>query len=381
MPIYKLEGKKDGLQKYRVRINYVDQAGKYKQIDRIAYGKEQAKELELRLSRDCKSEIIKKFTLQQLFDEYISSKKYEVRETTIDKSISLISTFILPELGEYRLDRITPANLQKWKSYIEEQTTSSGEKFSLKYKKNIYGEFRTMLNYAVKMEYIPKNPLSVLGNFKDVNLIKKEMDFYTADEFLKFIKAARKSATKSEQSTGSVYEWNFYVFFNIAFYTGMRKGEINALKWSDIRNNTIHITRSIAQKLKGGDRETPPKNKSSIRSIQIPVPLKKVLDEHYKRYEQIAGFSDDWRICGGEVCIRDTPLEKHNRLYSELANIKKIRIHDFRHSHASLLANAGINIQEIARRLGHSQIEITWNTYSHLYPQEEERALNILNKI
>ncbi len=58
-----------------------------------------------------------------------------------------------------------------------------------------------------------------------------------------------------------------------------------------------------------------------------------------------------------------------------------IRFHDLRHSHASLLANEGINIQEIARRLGHSKIEITWNTYSHLYPREEERAIKILDKI
>lgn len=70
-----------------------------------------------------------------------------------------------------------------------------------------------------------------------------------------------------------------------------------------------------------------------------------------------------------------------NREYAKLAGVKRIRIHDFRHSHASLLANEGINIQEIARRLGHSKVEITWNIYSHLYPHEEERAVKILNKI
>lgn len=64
-----------------------------------------------------------------------------------------------------------------------------------------------------------------------------------------------------------------------------------------------------------------------------------------------------------------------------MAGVKKIRIHDFRHSHASLLANAGINIQEVARRLGHSRIEMTWNTYSHLYPKEEERAIKVLDEI
>ena len=70
-----------------------------------------------------------------------------------------------------------------------------------------------------------------------------------------------------------------------------------------------------------------------------------------------------------------------NEKFAEIAKVKKIRIHDFRHSHASLLANNGINIQEIARRLGHTNIEITWNIYSHLYPQQEEKAVEILNKI
>ena len=65
----------------------------------------------------------------------------------------------------------------------------------------------------------------------------------------------------------------------------------------------------------------------------------------------------------------------------EAAGVKAIRVHDFRHSHASLLANEGINIQEIARRLGHAKISMTWDTYSHLYPREEERAVKILNNI
>lgn len=382
MPIYKMDGKKDGLQKYRVRINYVDKEGKSRQLDRIAYGKEAAKELEMLLSNENKSDIISpRLTVQQLYDEYIATKKYEVREATIDKSKKLLTAFVLPRLKDYRLDKLTSSVLQSWKNQMEQETTSTGQKFSLKYKRNIFGELRALLNYAVKMEYINKNPLTLLGNFKDVNMIKKEMDFYTPKEFKKFISAAKRQAEQFESSSQNIYEWNFYVFFYIAFFTGMRKGEIYALKWSDISDTTIKVCRSIAQKLRGGDRETPPKNQSSIRTIDLPLPLKKVLDEHYSRCKSIAGFSDDWRICGGEQCIRDSTLEKRNKYYAELARVKKIRIHDFRHSHASLLANNGINIQEIARRLGHSNIEITWNIYSHLYPRENERAIEILNKI
>lgn len=163
---------------------------------------------------------------------------------------------------------------------------------------------------------------------------------------------------------------------------GMRKGEIYALQWTDIKDGYISITKSIAQKLKGGDRITPPKNKSSIRTVQIPNPLQIILDEHYERCKAvIQDFSVNMYICGGFRPVRDTSLEKMNKKFAELAAVKKIRIHDFRHSHASLLANEGINIQEIARRLGHSDISMTWNTYSHLYPREEERAIKILNKI
>ena len=161
----------------------------------------------------------------------------------------------------------------------------------------------------------------------------------------------------------------------------MRKGEINALKWSDIDGDIIHVRRSIAQKLKGEDRETPPKNRTSYRDLQAPQPLVKILNEHQHRQQQINGYSEDFRVCGATRCLRDSSLDNKNKKFAEAAKLPHIRIHDFRHSHASLLANEGINIQEIARRLGHSKIEITWNTYSHLYPREEERAVQILNKI
>ena len=169
--------------------------------------------------------------------------------------------------------------------------------------------------------------------------------------------------------------------FNIAFYTGLRKGEIHALKWSDINGSLLSVNRSITQKLKGGDRETPPKNKSSLRTLQMPVPLLKVLDEHRKRQEKLANFSENYRICGGEKSLRDTSIQNKAIRYASLSGLNNIRVHDFRHSHVSVLANEGINIQEIARRLGHARVEMTWNTYSHLYPREEEKAVDVLNNI
>ena len=153
------------------------------------------------------------------------------------------------------------------------------------------------------------------------------------------------------------------------------------MRWNDINGDYLNVERSLNQKLHKTDVETPPKNKSSIRTIQLPLPLIKILKEHKKRQKSLSSFNENNRILGGERSLRDSSIQKRNELYSSLAGVARIRIHDFRHSHASLLANMGINIQEIARRLGHSNVEITWNIYSHLYPREEEKAIKVLNSV
>lgn len=365
--------KKDGKQRYRVRINYTDSYGNAKQIERTAYGLDEAKQLEAELNQSIKEALpAEKISVGELYNLYVEAKKCEVKESSLNKSKKILNYHILPHIKNVKLDKLNVQILQKWKQDIE----ALG--LSITTRKNIYTEFRTMLNFAVKMGYIPKNPLLQVGNFKAPLEDHKEMQFYTPEEFKKFIQAAR---TKAESEQGSILQWHYYVFFNIAFFTGMRKGEINALNWNDIKDGEIKITKSLNQKLIGEDRITPPKNKSSIRTIQIPTPLQKVLDEHYQRCKEMPDFTDDYFVCGGQKSIRDTSLSKAAAWCADNAGVKHIRIHDFRHSHASLLANNGINIQEIARRLGHSDVSITLKVYSHLYPKESERALKILNGI
>lgn len=175
--------------------------------------------------------------------------------------------------------------LHKWKMNISEQN------LSVVTRQNIYGEFRAMLNYAVRSEYCNQTRCLRSGTLK-----------------MCILKRNRKKSITTQ-------------------------------------------------------------------------PLMIVLNEQKERQKQLKNFSDDFRVCGGESCLRDSSLDNKNRQYAEGAGLHHIRIHDFRHSHASLLANEGINIQEVARRLGHSDVNMTWNTYSHLYPREEERALKILNEI
>lgn len=375
MPINKTGLKKDGKMQYRVRVNYTDAAGKAHQVERTAYGNAEAVALEQQLIAEYKDKqhsATPKITVQQLCDEYEVYHAHETRKTSHDSTMRALRLRVLPTMADCRLDKLSQPVLARWKNEI------AATDLSIVTKQNAYSAFAALLNYAVKMEYIAKNPLVTLGNFKDSNVIDKpaeKLQYYTPDQFCAYIKAVRDLAK-------SVTDWGYYVFFNIAFYTGARKGEINALKWSDIDENIMHIRRSIAQKLKGGDVETPPKNKSSYRDLQIPEPLMKILAKHKERQRAASRlFSDDYRICGGERPLRDTSIENKNKAFAEAAKLPHIRIHDFRHTHASLLVNEGINIQEIARRLGHSNVQMTWNTYSHLYPREEERAVEILNRI
>lgn len=379
MPIYKMNGTKNGKQKYRVRINYVDNFGRNKQTERVAYGMAEAKELEMRMQYEVKEKpVTSGITLQQLYNEYIIAKASEIRESTMLRKNTAMEIYVLKKLGHFQVKKLTAPILQNWKNEIEKVQLDNGNTLQLRTKQNVYSIFRAVLNWGVKMDYLYENVLIKIGNFKSPNeFAKDKFDYYTIEEYKLFSSAARAEA----EQKNSVSDWDYYVFFSIAFYTGLRKGEICALKWSDIKGEYLSVTRSITQKIKGADRETPPKNRSSIRTLQIPLPLIQILQEHKSRYKLFKGFSDDFRICGGIRPLRDTTIYNKNKTFAEIANLKKIRIHDFRHSHASLLANEGINIQEIARRLGHSKIEMTWNTYSHLYPREEERAVKILNSI
>ena len=129
--IYKMDGKKDGLQKYRVRINFTDSSGKSKQIDRVAYGKETPKELERQLAYNLSDETIKKITLQQLYDEYIAVKKFEVRENSMRTIIGRLELYILPKFKDYKLNKISSSELQKWKQYIETCTNAKKPKEKL----------------------------------------------------------------------------------------------------------------------------------------------------------------------------------------------------------------------------------------------------------
>ena len=372
MPIYKTGKTKDGKAQYRAAIHYTDADGRHRQVSRCVYGAAEAKMEELRLLAEFGGKNRPAaITLRILYEKMIAAKKTEIRQTSLDKTASIMQNHVLPYLGTVKLDDLTPKCLQEWKNTVGEKGIKTTTK------NNAYKELRAVLNFGVQMEYLTQNPLNKIGRFRDAYFTHEHeaLHYYTPEQFRRYIAAAERHRERSVNDNG------YYVFFNLAFYTGMRKGEINALKWSDIEGDLIHVRRSIAQKTKGGDQETPPKNKSSYRTLQIPQKLVSILQQHRALQQSTKGFTEDFRVCGGIAPLRDTNIESRNAAFAKEADLPKLRIHDFRHSHASLLANEGVNIAEIARRLGHSNIQQTLSTYAHLYPREEERAVKILDSV
>ena len=390
MPRYKKGKNKDGVEVYFVRVNYTDVDGEYKTKSKTVAGIENAKTLERQFEREIEElknagrKDIKGLTVQQVFDEWIQYKGVDdIKKTSIDKHRRNFQYYILPMIANKRIDKLNTAILMDWRTALGEQKKTNGELLSVSTKKGAYTSLRAMIGYAIAKNYITENPLKNVKRFKDANGVRKKMTIYTDKQFKRFIQVAKQEAERHEEEHNDLSEWNYYVFFNILFFMGVRKGEGYAFDWDDIDNEWLTIERSITQRLKGGDVETGPKTKSSYRTLQIPKPLIAILNEHKKRQQM---HDELWttkhRICGyGVRCIRNSTLQRRNEKYAKMAGLHTIRIHDFRHSHVSVLANAGINIKEVAKRLGHDRVEMTWNTYAHMYDREHERAISVLDMI
>lgn len=375
MPLYKTKIKNaDGLLKYRVRVNYTDRAGGHHSLTRVAYGLNAARDLERRLSAQIAENgapdpgpVV--YTVGQLFEEYIRACSYELRRSSMKKKRTAWEHHLRPYFAAVPLSALDVRRLAAWKKAINEKG------LRLKTKTNIFAELRALLNYAVKMEYLPQNPLAKIENFRDAYSVGHKMDFYTPEEFQRFSAVLLQNA----QASG---DFSFYVFFNIRYFTGARKGEIHALRWADLSGGVLSIHSSISQKIGGGDVETPPKNKSSIRQIPLAAPLLRILDEHKKRQQAgVPGWLPSGFIVNYYLPLRDSTISNVNIATASAAGLRRIRVHDFRHSFASLLINSKINALEVRHLLGHSTVEQTLKTYAHLFPAEGDKALAVLNAI
>ncbi|MBC8575193.1 site-specific integrase [Yanshouia hominis] len=295
------------------------------------------------------------------FESFVSLYEKDVKpklklNTWLTKE-SIIQKKILPYFKKRKLSEITAKDVIDWQNEIRSLTDSKGKPYSTTYLKTVHNQLSALFNHAIKYYGLQSNPAAKAGNMGSEE--RKEMLFWTKAEYLKFADAMMDKPIS-------------YYAFEMLYWCGIREGELLALSASDFdfTNSTVTISKSY-QRLKGQDVITTPKTKKSNRVIKMPQFLCEEMQDYIKMFYSA---EDDERIF---------PISKHY-LHSEMdrgckeTGVKRIRIHDLRHSHISLLIDMGFTALAIADRVGHESIDITYR-YAHLFPTRQTEMAEKLN--
>lgn len=309
-----------------------------------------------------------KFT--EIVNNYLLFKEVKGKPQSIRSIKSRIKNYVLPYFKKYNIEDIDPKKYIEWQEHIETLN------FSYKYKKTLHYTMVSIFNYAKLFYNYDNNVPSKVGNFNNCYNIPREVNVWDYEEFKLFIKAIDKNRINDNDI---IYK----ILYSFMYFTGCRLGECLALTFDDLNDDVININKTISKEFINGKRQiTTPKTKKSIRKIHIDHVLKNELNNLREYYSNITDlFQENWYIFGGKEPLSPTTVERRKNLYCEIANIKKIRLHDFRHSHASLLLSSGVPISAISERLGHSDITTTMNVYIHLIPKDEEKVLTAINTL
>jgi len=341
-----------------VQFRYTDWQGlRQQKLKRGFATKREAQEWERAFLTEKKADVTMPFkTFTELYEKDVRPK---LKENTWLTKEHIIKTKILPYFEHKQLCDISAKDVIAWQNEIRKQTNSSGEPLSQGYLKTIHNQLSALFNHAIKIYGLRLNPASTVGNMGKEE--RKEMSYWTVDEYSKF----------SDEMMDKPIS---YYAFQMLYWTGIRVGELLALTTGDFdfKNNMLTINKSY-QRLHGEDVITPPKTEKSNRTIKMPQFLCDEMQEYLKMFYSP---NDGDRI----FPISKSYLHHEMDRGSKAAGVKRIRIHDLRHSHVSLLINQGYQAAAIADRVGHETVEIT-DRYTHIYPSKQNEMANTLDEL
>lgn len=305
-------------------------------------------------------------TFEEVYKMWFEQYKTTVKESTAYTQNNIINVQILPYFGSLRVDKIDTAFCQKQVNRIFK---------NLKNYNNTINLTRQILDYAKVMKQIKTNPMNdviIPKKQKTLDDTDNQVNFYTKEQLKTFLETLKKHAT-----------YQMYVVFRVLAFTGMRKGELAALKWSDVdfNNGTITIDKTVAIDSNGGLHIQAPKTRKSIRTISVDNTtlnaletwkneLRKELFKQGKNIDKGDGFI--FHRNNGNFINKyiDQFLPSFLRKY----DLPQIKPHGFRHTHASLLFESGASIKEVQDRLGHENIKTTMDIYTHVTKSAREKT-------
>ena len=311
--------------KWLIQYRYTDWQGKRRKSTKRGFAtKREAEEWLRNFLITQKADFDMKFA--DFWKMYCADMETRLREHTMRTKKYIVELKILPYFGNKRVNDITAADIRQWQNELIKMG------YSPTYLKTINNQLSAIFNYAVRYYDLKSNPCAKAGSMGKSKA--EEMDFWTGEEFRKFIDSVMNKRLS-------------YMAFMTLYWTGMRMGELLALnpKDIDLEKRTISITKSY-QRLGKKDVITPPKTPKSKRVITIPeflaADIKDYMDSLYDLQENDRLFP-----------ITKYYLEHEMQRGIKESGVKRIRVHDLRHSHASMLIELGFSPLEIANRLGH----------------------------
>lgn len=353
MPVYKDEKKGT----WYVMTRYVDWTGERKQKCKRGFStKREAQEWERKFQ--LKSSADMDMTFEAFFEIYEQDIKPRLKENTWVSKEHIIRTKIIPYFGKRKINEISNKDIIAWQNELLAYRDDRGKPYTPTYLKTIHNQLSAIFNHAVRYYELHKNPAAQVGNMGSEE--HKEMLFWTTEEYKKFSEAVMNKPRS-------------YYAFQMLYWCGIREGELLALTPADFdfEKGTLRINKSY-QRLKGRDVITPPKTKKSNRVIRMPEFLCEEMQDYFK---QIYGLKKKDRI----FTITKSYLHHEMDRGAKEAGVKRIRIHDLRHSHVSLLIDMGFSIVAIGDRVGHESERITLE-YAHLFPSKQDEMVKKLNE-
>ena len=295
-------------------------------------------------------------TFQNLYEIYMEDMAARLKQSTLLTKKTVLQTHILPFFDNKPINEIKASDVRRWQAKL----MSSPNNYSQTYLKKINTELNSIINYAKRFYDLNTNPCGKAGTIGKAKA--EEMDYWTYDEYIAFREGVKDKPLS-------------YICFEVLYWTGMREGELLALSPADIDfdNKLISINRTY-QRIGGKDVFTSPKTRKSKRKIPIPDFLCQELSDYIQsRYMLDA----DKRL----FPVTKSYLSHEMIRGCKNTGVKKIRIHDIRHSHASLLINQACDALMLADRLGHEKVSTTLNTYSHLFPHKQQELVHSLESL
>ena len=339
-------------------VRYQDWTGERKQKCKRGFAtKREAQEWERSFQMQTSGDL--DMTFEAFTELYTKDMKPRLKENTWLTKENIIQKKILPYFGKRKLSEIKSQDILRWQNELTTHTDENGKPFSPVYLRSVSSQLSFLFNHAVKYYGLPANPVKKAGHMGTKK--SREMLFWTREEYEKFSEAIMDKPLA-------------YYAFEMLYWTGMRLGELLALAMEDFdfEKNTVRINKSY-QRLQGQDVITTPKTPKSNRTIKLPKFLAEEMQEYFAMlYDQ----TPTDRI----FLVTKSFLHHEMERGCKLSGVKKIRIHDLRHSHISHLIDLGFSAVAIADRVGHESIDITYR-YSHLFPSKQVAMADRLDAV